>query len=395
MAREWRRRGHAEEARQLFEAAELVATTAGDGVNAARAAVGIAHTDYARTDLIAAEASFERAANTLLRVGETQQGLRAKISSAFIPLDAGNLDRASERLIALEVQTRRERLVAEHASVLGYQGNVARALGRWDEAHRFYEHAVLGLEAQGDFLYAATFSMDAAVTHLLAGRLAEAFDRLRHARRLAAATESDAYLEALLAHYQALATLLAYGSKEALRVETHAAGPDTAAVRFLGRVRELVGVLRGATGATRRRAIRSLDELEAERFPYEHGRISVLLARTLFGDGAPSVERLVVTRGRKTVSLDGAGEVDLADRPVLWRLVRTLVEQHRTHPGKALDPSILIAAGWDGESMLARAARNRLHVALATLRQLGLRTVIVRHPGGYLLRPGLEVLCVD
>lgn len=66
---------------------------------------------------------------------------------------------------------------------------------------------------------------------------------------------------------------------------------------------------------------------------------------------------------------------------VLACLARACVEQ----PGTPVPWRALFAAGWPGQNILEHAARNRLKVAVATLRKLGLGPV-VRHAGdGYLL----------
>lgn len=47
----------------------------------------------------------------------------------------------------------------------------------------------------------------------------------------------------------------------------------------------------------------------------------------------------------------------------------------------------LIACGWPGERVLPRAARARLHVAMSSLRMMGLGALLRHERGGYLLDP--------
>jgi len=77
--------------------------------------------------------------------------------------------------------------------------------------------------------------------------------------------------------------------------------------------------------------------------------------------------------------------VDLTSRRTPARLLRALVEKRVSHPGEPLSAEALIAAGWPGERMGAQAALNRLHVTLATLRRLGLKTLLQRVDDGYRL----------
>jgi hypothetical protein len=84
------------------------------------------------------------------------------------------------------------------------------------------------------------------------------------------------------------------------------------------------------------------------------------------------------------------GIVDLRHRIPLRRIVTALVRQLRSSPGTPVTARDLVAAGWPGERLLPCAATNRLYVALATLRSLGMRGVLRRGRGGWLLDPELR-----
>jgi hypothetical protein len=51
----------------------------------------------------------------------------------------------------------------------------------------------------------------------------------------------------------------------------------------------------------------------------------------------------------------------------------------------------LVTAGWPGERMLVRAGATRVYTAIASLRRLGLRDVLLSAEHGYLLAPGLPL----
>ena len=51
----------------------------------------------------------------------------------------------------------------------------------------------------------------------------------------------------------------------------------------------------------------------------------------------------------------------------------------------------ILEAAWPGERMAPDAAANRLHVALATLRKLGLRDALKSGGGAYWLDPSLAL----
>src|SRR5688500_9097174 len=74
-----------------------------------------------------------------------------------------------------------------------------------------------------------------------------------------------------------------------------------------------------------------------------------------------------------TLQLVNGCTINLRPRVPLRRIVTALVRQHRSSPGTSMTAPELVAAGWPGERMLPCAAANRLYVALATLRSLGMR----------------------
>ncbi len=102
-----------------------------------------------------------------------------------------------------------------------------------------------------------------------------------------------------------------------------------------------------------------------------------------------SVSRGIVIASDGTSFSDEKGRlVELGDRPSLRRLLFALLEAHRQAPGQAVAHDALIEAGWQGERILPKAARNRLRVAIATLRKLGLQDAIRTRGSGYYLELG-------
>jgi hypothetical protein len=79
--------------------------------------------------------------------------------------------------------------------------------------------------------------------------------------------------------------------------------------------------------------------------------------------------------------------VDLSRRPVLRNVLRVLADARQRTPGTPVSAFRLIHDAWPGDRARHESALNRLYVALSTLRELGLRDVIVRHNGGYLIAP--------
>ncbi|MCK6552462.1 hypothetical protein L6R52_41930, partial [Myxococcota bacterium] len=72
----------------------------------------------------------------------------------------------------------------------------------------------------------------------------------------------------------------------------------------------------------------------------------------------------------------GDEEVQLGRRRVLHRILRRLAASRSETPGAPVSHDELFAAGWPAERALRSAAENRIRVAMATLRALGLRRVL-------------------
>ena len=61
----------------------------------------------------------------------------------------------------------------------------------------------------------------------------------------------------------------------------------------------------------------------------------------------------------------------------LQRVLARLADERRERPGASLSVEALVLAGWPGERMLARAGATRVYTAIASLRRLGLREVLL------------------
>jgi tetratricopeptide (TPR) repeat protein len=84
--------------------------------------------------------------------------------------------------------------------------------------------------------------------------------------------------------------------------------------------------------------------------------------------------------------------VELRRRPNLQAILAHLVERARIAPGAPTSVAALLAAGWPGEKVIPKAGRARTHVAMSTLRKLGMREVLVNVDGGYLLDPAAVIV---
>jgi len=108
------------------------------------------------------------------------------------------------------------------------------------------------------------------------------------------------------------------------------------------------------------------------------------------GVQAGSGELLVEPEGR-WFQLGGSEVVDLSRKRTLRPLLLSLVALHASEPGRALDVEGVFQAVWPGERILPEAKKNRVYVAVATLRKTGLDLVLETRGDGYLLRPDLVI----
>jgi hypothetical protein len=188
-------------------------------------------------------------------------------------------------------------------------------------------------------------------------------------------------------------------------------GDHRAAATALGRARIAFGRTKGepaleATLGIHARTLRALERdgreddtdatAQAEAHPSDDSRFALrMLSRALRKQTASSSGSL----GSIVVAADGSGFrvpgatawVDLSRRTPLRNVVRLLAEKRANAVGQVVGIHEIILAAWPGERISGAAALNRAYVALATLRKLGLRELLVTRGGGYLLTPAVMV----
>ncbi len=196
--------------------------------------------------------------------------------------------------------------------------------------------------------YEALIEGARAVVLARSGRLAAARDALAAADAAAAACQSEATLLATLAIHRASVD--------------HAASPNERAAADVVRL--------------------------AEPHASDDVRFALRLFRRAAGPRASVAAPLVVYGDARAFLAPGASErVDLTRRRPLRRVLDALVERRIASPGEALSLDDVLAAGWPGERVGYEAAANRVYVALATLRKLGLRDLVASTDAGYLIPP--------
>ena len=344
---------------------------------------------------------LERAYERALAAG--RHDLMSVFHSALgnLHADLGNLERARHHLLAGVELARAARRPAVEADIHIQLGATAHALEQPALADHHYQDAEACL---GDGQHPGHRAF------LELGRAALALERLdESARPLAEAARERvrAYrfnrqailLACALATVAGQAALA--GDVAAAEAAVEEADAIDASHDFLvDPVRALVG--RFALVA-RARAALAADELDAARECCEAARAHHPAPADAMGRALHrSVERLLQQTeaglSAWVVAADGSWfqapegpRVGLERRPTLQPLLAALAAQRVAHPGQGLALQELVAIGWPGERLLAKSARNRVYVAISTLRKMGLELLERSDEGGYLLAPGVSV----
>lgn len=349
----WLARGELEPAADLLEASRALAEAAADPLTSGDAAHSLARAHHVAGRLALAESMYSRAIDRYRVAREPVRAARVMASLGFAAYDAGDLDRADAlhaRAIA-EAKRLRERALAGVAE--GFAANVARARGDLAAALDGYTRAIARLDPESR--HVSVFRMDIAVTRALAGDVSGArrdLDRLR---------TDDPHLGALVEHYRYMTA----------RLDGERLDPPSPRwpLPYLAKVRE------AAQAASPHR----LAELRATCPPLEHGRIGVRMLDRLV-PRSRQARVLHIARDGSWVALGDGPMVELRAKRAASRILLALA--HATEP---MTGDALVAVAWPGERILARAARNRLHVALSALRAVGLRSVLRLTKDGYRL----------
>lgn len=232
-------------------------------------------------------------------------------------------------------------------SALYYLGGSYLERNELVEALAVFEQAAIVIAAVGAHRYAAL--IDSARGAAMRGHRATAQAAFDTADRAAGLCESERALAATLAIHR-----------------LHLSSSPAEAT--LAKARELVD---SATGDDPRFALR-------------------VLSRALSGGATPGGAWEVASDGSR-FRAPGGDDVDLSKRHPLRRMVAALAHHRVTAPGDTLGFDELLAAGWPDERIAQAAALNRLHVALTTLRKLGLRDLLRSGERGYLFDPAVPV----
>jgi predicted ATPase len=281
------------------------------------------------------------------------------------------------------------------AIYLALRGGILHELGRFSEATAMLDEAIELVRARNAPTYVAQFAFARALVEVeRGGRGAEAalVDAGKRAatngdeRTAFVATSAAALVAGLLGKAALAADRLA-----PLRSSRDRLGPEPRALYDL-----VAAVARAATarGPDQRRA-----RIEAALLGPTCNTPLLRCARRIAAGAvrgsAGADAALRVSRDCSALELRDGTRVELGVRSPARRLLLGLVTRHLRAPGDPSTIAALAAEGWPGERIDPRAAKNRVHVALAELRRAGLRDLVCRSPRGYFLDPTATIAVLD
>ena len=350
---------------------------------------------------------------------------------AVVAHDAGRLAEASvhcDRALALCRQAGNRRLEAE---VLGLLAAVAHEADRLEEARERYARALsmhreVGNRRAEGMLLSYHGALLAETNDIEGSRAAyaRALTILRECRdrpnealvlgALAAIEAREGCLEsarAALAHATECldgidepraraAVHLWRGHLElALAREARLEGDDTRAQMLIDDARRRLDETDPAeSGEVRRAADVRLARRALHRAVEAIGRAEAASTSGASPDGPPAgapADALVVCANGRWFRNPHGEVVSIARWRPLQRLLERLAERREIAPGEPLSVEALVAAGWPGERMLPKAGATRVYTAIASLRRIGLRDMLVRDERGYSLRTDVAIARVS
>lgn len=331
-----------------------------------------------------AEQLLREAVEAAAREDEAYAGAFAQLSLGISLVERGAFDEAYDNLLdalgVLETSRSTRVMQARHlrAVALTHIARVKQETGDRSGALTDY-HEALAFADEAGVQRAEAFALYGLASLLLElGELRAADDRLRAALPLMRQSCKD--VEGALVALQ--------GALHALR------GGHEDAERFFRRAQALLDAHERPVFSVALSVLRGESDGSGTFEQYADVQLARRL-RALFPERR-AVTPLLVGEDAAFFRLSETGDaVSLARRKAVRGVFRALVEARLSRPGVPVAVEALVAAGWPGERMVFGAGPERVYAAIATLRRMGLRGLIVQQGDGYLLPADRPVLRHD
>jgi predicted ATPase len=325
---------------------------------------------------------YERALVLVQQIGD--RGLEGSVFGNLGTLfhELGDLEQSRTHVERALVIFRELGVTRLEACALGNLGVIYTEGGRFEEAKGSYRRALELLRIAGDAIMEGAFLAQLGGVLAAMGVLDEAGETLEAAERIYKPFANEALF---------MSVSVQRGHLElALARKAEGEGDVDSARRYRAAVRERIAHVE--SHATQVSA------------PTDDVRITLRILRSALeqDECAPGSVRpngvtpdaFVVSRDARAFRAPAARVVRLERRRAVRLILLKLIEHRLGAPGDALSPDTLLDSGWPGERVLPEAGASRVYVALATLRKLGLRRLLVSRDGGYLLDPDVPMVVV-
>jgi len=327
-----------------------------------------------------ARACYEESLALTRDIGD--RGLEASVVGNLGTLyqELGEFEKAlaqTERALQIFRELGMQRLVG---SALGNIATLLAESGRLEEGSATCRRAIEALRSAGDELQEGVFLAHLAGMQATLGFLEDSRATLQAA---------DAILKRIKDDPIAVLPDLTRGHLDlALAREAEANGDVEAAARLRDAARARVAAIESPTHSHPSDDVRTT--LRVLRRAIE----GIGTQRPAVRAGTMPADALVVSEDARVFRTPAARAVKLERRHAVRLILLKLVEHRLKAPGESLSADTLLEYGWPGERVMAEAGASRVYVALATLRKLGLRGLLMSRDGGYLLDPDVQLVVV-
>lgn len=260
-----------------------------------------------------------------------------------------------------------------------------------DDARAALRQAIRDLTAEPDDRCQAIARVNLAAVELLEGHLEAADTQYRDALALLGDSDpaSSALCHARRGAVAALRGALDEARQHHARADALAPAQDPLTVRLVALWRGLLEWQAGDRASALGRRRESLGGAVPLVSTSDEARLVNRLLERLAAE--PGAVLLVGPEGA-WMRLPGEEPTEVARYAAVARILAHLAQTAEAQPGATSDADALIAAGWPGEQIVPDAAKNRLAVALARLRKLGMRALLQRTRDGWRIDPDWSVM---
>jgi predicted ATPase len=382
-------RGQPERAREHARKALAVATAAHDRRREARAHYRHAIADTDLGDFANATKHGSRALELFRAIGDTLGEALAHVALGACAFEQGDDDVAQRHMNNAEANAARAGERRLEAVAVGYLGGIAHDRGELSLAHDEYLRARVAFEAIAERRLEAIYAGYVGIVTAQRGDLDDGEPAIERARAVLAEMDDARYVAAMDAALVGVRALRGDTSGAALALARIQASVVGRGSEHLATVVEVYrGVIEAVSGdlASAERRARTYARAQTE-----DARLALpFLHRAIKDERARACTWILDARG-VAFRAPGAETVRLDTREPLARLLAVLVRRRIDQPNTALGRGELVAAVWPGEAKLtADSAKNRLKVAVSTLRKAGLEILVTRGKG-YLLDPSTPI----